>query len=452
MAAKPLSNRVLACYSGISMPLAAMLMPVAVYLPPFYASELELNLATVGLIFTIARFWDVITDPIMGVVIDRFDTRWGRRKHWIAIALPFSMLSVYMVFAPDVENVSTTYLTAWLIVMYLGYTMMAIAHQSWGAELAPGYDDRSRLFTWREVFVLVGMVSVLALPALIELMGVDDQASKVASMGYLVVILLPLTAIPLLIGVPDNAVRTEMTVDWKEATRLLVRNVLLWRILIADIAVGFAFSATGALYIFLVTYLFELPGLASIALLLIFLISAVVMPLWLKLAVALGKDRTMRLALFSGFAVHCVLYLTAEPGNATGLWIYTAVYGMVFGAAPTLIRSMMADVTDYDELQTGSKRAGLFFALMTTSSKVGSALAVVTTFTFVEYFYGFQPGPDNTAAGIQGLLVTYCLFAALMFAIAYFCFVRYPLDRKRHQEIEEQLRKRDTLTASTAQA
>ena len=441
MPAYPLSNRVLACYSGVSMPLAAMLMPVAVYLPPFYASELDLSLATVGLVFTIARFWDVITDPIMGLVIDRFDTRWGRRKHWIAIAMPVSMVSVYMVFAPDVDDVSTTYLAGWLIVMYLGYTMMAIAHQSWGAELAPDYDDRSRLFTWREVFVLVGMVSVLALPALVELMGVADQASKVASMGYLVVILLPLTAIPLLIGVPDNAVRTEMTVDWKEAIVVLVRNTLLWWILIADLGVGFAFSATGALYIFLVTYLFELPDLASIALLLIFLISAVVMPLWLKLAVALGKDRTMRLALFAGLAVHVILYLTAEPGNATGLWLYTAVYGMVFGAAPTLVRSMMADITDYDELQTGSKRAGLFFALMTTSSKVGSALAVVTTFTFVEYFFAFRPGPDNTPEGIQGLLFTYCLFAALTFGIAYVCFVKYPLTRERHREIEAELAK-----------
>ena len=56
MVAKPLSSRVLACYSGISMPLAAMLMPVAIYLPPFYASELGLSLATVGLIFTWATW------------------------------------------------------------------------------------------------------------------------------------------------------------------------------------------------------------------------------------------------------------------------------------------------------------------------------------------------------------------------------------------------------------
>ena len=432
------------------MPLAAMLMPVAVYLPPFYASELGLSLATVGLVFTIARVWDVVTDPIMGVLIDRFDTRWGRRKHWIALALPITMLAVFMVFAPDVDNVSTTYLTGWLIVMYLGYTMMAIAHQSWGAELAPDYDDRSRLFTWREVFVLVGMVSVLALPALVELMGVDEQASKVASMGYLVVVLLPLTAIPLLLGVPDNAARTEMVVNWKEAIVLLVRNALLWRILVADLAVGFAFAATGALYIFLVTYLFELPELASIALLLIFLISAIVMPIWLKLAVALGKDRTMRLALFAGLAVHVLLYFTAEPGSAVGLWIYTVAYGAVFGAAPTLVRSMMADLTDYDELQTGSKRAGLFFALMTTSSKVGSAFAVVATFTFVEFFFGFRPGPDNSPEGVQGLLLTYCLFAALTFGIAFVCFLNYPLSRERHREIEAELAaRRQPLPTST---
>ena len=147
----------------------------------------------------------------------------------------------------------------------------------------------------------------------------------------------------------------------------------------------------------------------------------------------------MRLALFAGLTVHIILYMAAEPGNTTGLWIYTAIYGMVFGAAPTLIRSMMADLTDYDELKTGSKRAGLFFALMTTSSKVGSALAVVTTFAFVEFFFAFQPGPDNTPEGIQGLLITYCLFAALTFGIAYLCFIRYPLTRERHREIEQDL-------------
>lgn len=109
----------------------------------------------------------------------------------------------------------------------------------------------------------------------------------------------------------------------------------------------------------MVSYSFQLPKMASVLLLLIFLISALAMPLWLKLAVAFGKDITIRIALAIAVIVHGLLFIFAEPGNATGLWIYTIIYGIVFGCVATLIRSMMADITDYDELQTGSKRAGL---------------------------------------------------------------------------------------------
>ena len=104
-----------------------MTMPIAVYLPPFYGESMGLSLTTVGLIFTLARIWDVVTDPVMGAIIDRFDTRWGRRKHWIAIALPLLMVSVWMVFMPNPDRVSPAYLGFWLLLLYVGYTMMTIA-------------------------------------------------------------------------------------------------------------------------------------------------------------------------------------------------------------------------------------------------------------------------------------------------------------------------------------
>ncbi|SVC24518.1 uncharacterized protein METZ01_LOCUS277372, partial [marine metagenome] len=74
--------------------MAAMGMPIAVYLPRFYSEGMGLSLVMVGTIFTIARISDVITDPIMGYAIDRFQTRWGRRKHWIALSLPILLISV----------------------------------------------------------------------------------------------------------------------------------------------------------------------------------------------------------------------------------------------------------------------------------------------------------------------------------------------------------------------
>mgnify|MGYP003700973027 CR=1 FL=1 len=156
-----LSARVLASYSGVTIPMAAMGMPIAVYLPPFYSDGLGLSLVTVGTVFTLARIWDVVTDPVMGLVIDRFDSRWGRRKHWIALSIPILMISVWAVFMPDAELVSGGYLLFWMIALYVGYTMLAIAHQSWGAELTGSYDDRSRLFGWREIFVTLGIGAVV---------------------------------------------------------------------------------------------------------------------------------------------------------------------------------------------------------------------------------------------------------------------------------------------------
>ena len=128
-----LSTKVLASYSGIAVPLAAMAMPIAVYLPPFYGEGLGLSLTTVGLVFTLARIWDVVTDPIMGSVIDRYQTRWGRRKHWIAISIPILLVSVYMVFLPNPENVTTLYLGFWLLLLYIGYTMLPMIDGRWRA-------------------------------------------------------------------------------------------------------------------------------------------------------------------------------------------------------------------------------------------------------------------------------------------------------------------------------
>jgi len=174
---QPLKPFTLAAYSGVALPMAAMGMPIAVYLPRFYSEGLGLSLITVGLIFTLARVWDV-------------------RKHWIALAVPILVVSVYQVFIPSPEDVSGGYLLFWLIMLYVGYTMMAISHQSWGAELADSYDERTRLFGWREIFVIGGMTIVLALPALLESTGIDDQQSKVASMGWFCIINVLVAAAP----------------------------------------------------------------------------------------------------------------------------------------------------------------------------------------------------------------------------------------------------------------
>ena len=422
--------------------MAAMGMPVAVYLPRFYTEGMGLSLVTVGTIFTLARIWDVITDPVMGIVIDKFDTRWGRRKHWIAISIPILVLSVWMVFMPNQESVSAGYLLFWLIVLYVGYTMLAIAHQSWGAELALTYDDRSRLFGWREIFVIAGMTVVLGIPATLELTGMSSQSAKVASMGWFCLILFPLLVVPTLTMVPDTRSKPQSSVPWTEAMKVLASNNLLWRLLAADLASGFGTAVSGALYIFVAATYFKLPEHASIALLFYFLASFLAMPMWLKLAYKVGKDVALKIALLYAVVINLGLIPIAQEGSVVVLWGFTIAFGVAFGAAPTLLRSMMADLTDEDELRSGQKRPGLFFALLTTTNKLGAAFAVGASFAILEVAFGFVPGGDNSSEALDGLLVTYCVGTAFGLFMAFLSMLKYPLDRAAHDEIRRELERR----------
>ncbi len=443
-----LNRRVLASYSAAAVPLAAMTLPIAVYIPPFYAESMNLSLASIGLIFTVARIWDVVTDPIMGAVIDRYDTRWGRRKHWLAIGVPILMLAVFMVFLPDPDGVSVTYLAFWMLFLYVGYTMMTIAHQSWGAELAKTYDERSRLYSWREIFLVGGMTVALAIPAVVELVGSGDQADKVAGMGIYVLLLFPLTILPTLLFVPDKRNPTHVAVEWATALKIIVSNRILWRLLSSVLFSNFASTASGSMYIFFASYMFELPQHASISLLFYFLSGTLAMPLWMKLAIVLGKDRAIKVALWYGILAKLIIFAIADPGNVVMFWTYTFFTGVAFGAAPTLLRSMMADLTDVDELESGQKRTGVFFALLNTIDKLGSAIAVGVVFVVLERVVGFQAGAANSSATMQGFLAVYCFAPVIAYALTYLPLIRYPLDKTAHEEVRAKLEGRTAHAAA----
>jgi Na+/melibiose symporter-like transporter len=437
--ARQLNKRVLASYSMVALPIGAMAMPIAIYLPPFYSSSLGLSLATVGLIFTLARFWDLVTDPIMGVVIDRYGSRWGQYKHWVALAIPLLMLAVYKLFLPNPSDVSALYLGGWLLVLYVGYTMLSISHNSWGSVLAGDYDERSKIFGWREIFIILGMALVLAIPAALDLARETPISEKLAAMGIFCLLLFPLTVLPTVLAVPDKrSVRTE-TIGLQDVLELVRSNPTLWRLLFADFTTAFAMSATAALYIFFATYAFELKDHASLALLLYFLAGFLAMPAWLKLAYRMGKVGAIRMAIGYTMLLQAGLFFVTDPGNIPLFWGYTFLAGLAFGAGPTLLHSMMADLTDIDESKTGQKRAGMYFALLATVNKLGGASAVGLTLTLADRLFGFTPGLENSPEAIQGLLVIFCFAPAAALAITYLPLHRYPLSKEKQAEIKQDL-------------
>ena len=140
-----------------------------IFILPFYAGDLGLGLSLVGIIFFIGRFADVLTDPVMGVLIDKFPSRWGKHKLWIFLSAPVFMLATYVIFLPPTDQTSPLYFVVGLFLMYSAFTLSSITQLSWASFLAPNYDDRTKLLTLRELMSLMGMFTVIAIPAIVEI-------------------------------------------------------------------------------------------------------------------------------------------------------------------------------------------------------------------------------------------------------------------------------------------
>ena len=289
---KKLTTPILLAYGGLAVPLAALGLPLAVYIPPFYAGPIGLGVGTVGIIFMVARFWDIFTDPIMGMIVDRYPSKWGKRKHWIAIGVPVKMLAAWFIFFPGGSQ-STFYLIFWLFILYLAFTFVGLTQQAWGVDISKSYNDRSKVYGWREIGSIFGMMSVLALPAILENAG-SNFTEMIAGMGYFFIIVLPITALIGLLVIPDNE-RNEGTSfpSFSDLPLILKDNRPLIRTLLIEFLCSSASSISAVTYIYLAKHVFDLEEISSRILFLYFFAGLLVMPLWMKVSYLIGKPKTL---------------------------------------------------------------------------------------------------------------------------------------------------------------
>lgn len=438
---KKLTTPILLAYGGLAVPLAALGLPLAVYIPPFYAGPIGLGVGTVGIIFMVARFWDIFTDPIMGMIVDRYPSKWGKRKHWIAIGVPVLMLAAWFIFFPGGSR-STFYLIFWLFIMYLAFTFVGLTQQAWGVDISKSYDDRSKVYGWREIGSIFGMMSVLALPAILENAG-SNFTEMIAGMGYFFIIVLPITALIGLIIIPDNE-RNEGTSfpSFSDLPLILKDNRPLIRTLLIEFLCSSASSISAVTYIYLAKHVFDLEEISSRILFLYFFAGLLVMPLWMKVSYLIGKSKTLFTStILCTLTLASYLFINTNDALIT-LVILTVLYGIGYGAPFTLTRALMADIVDADELKSKKKRPGLFYSILTTFSKVGAAIAVGLVYTYLE-FNGFKPDQIASEKIKEILLFVFAFIPMILYFCASLFCIGYELTSEKHKEIQKQLELRN---------
>ncbi|MBV8337460.1 MAG: MFS transporter [Alphaproteobacteria bacterium] len=440
MTADRLGWRELLGYALPAVPTAALALPLTVYVAPFYALQAGLGTGLVGVLFFAVRIVDIAFDPLIGLAGDRVETRWGRRRPWLVGIVPPMLVALFAFFNPP-ARADARYLTLCLLAVYFGFSVLTINHTAWGAELSGAYHERSRIAGARQIAFIGGMLLVLILPAILELWFGAGAREKVSAMGWFVIAALPLAvgSAVALTGEPRHAPAGDL--GFLAAGRWLRKSGVLRRVLCADLTIGLATSITAALYVFLAERTFALKH-SSTLLLFYFIAGLAGAPVWTWLSYNFGKHRTLAGAALFGSATLPLFFLVPRNGTGGALaFLLTTIFGLSYGAGPVLLHAIMGDVVDQETVETGNRRAGAAFALLTLTNKVGYALSVGIAYPLLDLIgFSGEAGVANPPEALIGILIVFVALPTMLLITSALLLWHFPLGEREQLRLRAQLR------------
>ncbi len=431
----------LGIFASIAFPSVGMSLPLAIFLPPFYTKTLGLGLVEVGFVFMLVRVFDIVTDPVMGIIGDRWGSRWGRRKHWLVIALPFMMLGVFMAYMPQ-GTPSVWYLGLWLVVLYVGTTMQTISHSAWAAELSPHYDERSRIAAFNAFAAYAGSLLILVPLALLEYGGTPPAGHEtLAFFGTMAIIFAPICVFGALKFVPERKTAPAPPIGLVRGLRIVFGNPHMRRLLLADAMASIPGAVMSGLFIFYQAELLGNTQFNSLGLIAFFVAHIIGVPIWMRLARRIGKHRTFGIGSLC-FCFTSALFFIPGEGDVALFVFLLFLTGLSYSGLMFLIRAMGADVVDYDNVETGGQRTGLYFSLLALTAKAGGAIAIGVTYPLLA-FVGFDPKGNNSEETEFAFRLIYIVVPVLSMLLAYLSIRGFKLDVTEQKKLQAQIASRD---------
>jgi Na+/melibiose symporter-like transporter len=437
----------------------------------YYTQVVGLSGALSGQAILIALLFDAVTDPLAGAISDRLESRWGRRHPFLyAAPLPLAV-SFYLVFVPP-AGLSQMGLFTWLatfaVLARASMTLFHVPHLALGAELSTDYEERTGIVTLQHVFARIGSGAAGALGLLVFMRPTtgypEGQLNPAAypplalTVAVTMVLLILLSAwrtqwrIPYL-AKPDAAtaqgrvLATMFTGIWQAFRTRSFRTLFLGTLMTFT-----AWGVTVSLGLHLGTYFWQattdqlfLWGLCTG----ISIFAG--LGYWRRQAARLDKKPVfirgilMFTVFTAGATFSKLLGFWPAKGSPADIPLFILTTGILahFGIASTMVtgRSMMADVTDEDELLHGRRREGIFFGATSFAAKaffgIGSQIAGL-----VVDLVGLEPGARPEEVGpevVRGLGLSLGLSVLILVGLSIAIFSRYDLTRERHAQVRARL-------------
>ncbi len=425
---------------------------------------LEPRLASFGALAGIV--WDAINDPIIGYLTDRLSTRWGRRRPFLLwFAIPFALSFVVLWSAPQWENqiALTIYVTFAFMLADTLQTLISVPYLSLTPELAPGYDERTTLTSYRTVFQLVASLAVVvAAPSIINGLLVHGYSQQ---QGFMAVGALfgftgaiPLLLLAYFVRETSTPEQTE-SLPFKDIFRVAWRNIpfryaagmfmLNWSA-VDMIAVAFPYFllywvAQGDLREQVNFFGFKL-ALESAFFGVLMLVCILFVPFWLWMAKKYNKRQAYIAGMLFWVIVQLLIF-TIPPHNIPYLLTIAALAGIGVSAAYILPDSLFADIIEWDELLTHRRQEGIYFGARAFIRKLTGAFIIFITLQSLGWTgyhtppVGVANFPQPESALLMIRLLVSPLGAIMLFGAVIFAWY-FPLTRERYERVQRLLEKR----------
>lgn len=438
------NNLSVLAYASPVLPLTFLFGPLAI-LQGIYAKYYGISLTTIATVVLVSRFFDAVTDPLIGSLADRYSGRKGSRKLFILIGGLLFITASWFLYVPP-ENITGGYFLFWFMIFFLAYTLFEIPHLAWGSELVEDFKSKNRLYSFRLCSGYIGSALFFTVPLLPIFENNDITPETLRWSVSLAILLMILSLVACIRYVPSPKVgpikleESAPKINRSKALNSILFNKPFVILMGAQICSGFGSGMWFALFFLFVDCFLGLGDGFALAYLVSFCISILSLVLWYKLANQYGKKITWVLGMVS-VAIGLAKTGMLSPG-ADGWFSLLFCMTLItcgFAAFGVMVPSLISDVADFGKLKYNRDNTATYFALYTFMNKTlaaaGGALGLA-----IASWYGFDPLNNSySEATIFGLRIAVSGIPMVMIFASIFLIFQIPIDTRRHTIIRRRL-------------
>ncbi|NLO64666.1 MAG: hypothetical protein GX095_05450 [Clostridiales bacterium] len=416
------------------------------YLLIFYTSVLGIEPITVGVMFLISKIFDGLNDPVMGTIVDKTRSRWGKMRPYIIFgSIPFGIIAI-MLFLP-VTSMPSSFKVFYMYFTYFCYdifgTMVGVPLDGLPALVSPNSDERAKLISVSRVVGSVGDQSALVLFSLF--MMFLKLKYTLMSIGIVIGVLAPVFLILGAVNVKERIPPSEENIKITDGFRYLFRNKQFLSMICSNLLTFFR-NLVSASIVYVVTYIY-FNGSLNIA---FALPGAVASMLGMLFAPKLKRKLDSKQLFILATVFHSVALVIVFIVGYEVHWIITSLL-MFFAMLPVGILNvvphlMAIDTLDYWEDKTGKRQEGVCFAVMSLRSKVSSAFKDFFLSWLLSFFLFAVPltsitdhSPMQYRFTQKGIFMIFTIIPAVLNLVSIVPLIFYKLDKKTMGEINLRL-------------